>query len=62
MRNQNGKYFMSFDGISGEIDNTHAVPKDVYSEHKYLLSGNSSFKRTIGNSNDSIVYESLYIK
>jgi len=62
MRQQNGKYYLSFDGISGEIDNTHGVPTDVYSEHKYLLSGNSSFKRTIGNSSDSIVYESLYIK
>jgi DNA adenine methylase len=55
------KYVLSFDGISGDINNTFAVPKDVYSKHEYLLSGNSSFKRTIGKSNDSIVYESLYI-
>lgn len=56
------KYVLSFDGISGEEDNTWNVPKDIYSTHKYLLSGNSSFKRTIGRSNNSIVYESLYIK
>lgn len=37
-------------------------PNDIYTTHKYILSGNSSFKRTIGKSNDSIVYESLYIK
>ncbi len=53
---------MSFDGKSGEVDSTYAVPNDVYSEHIYIMSGNSSFKRTIGKSNDSIVYESLYIK
>ena len=53
---------LSFDGISGEEDNTWNVPTDVYSKHEYLLSGNSSFKRTIGKSKDSIVYESLYLK
>lgn len=55
-------YALSFDGISGKEDNTWDVPKDIYSKHEYLLSGNSSFKRTIGKSNDSIVYESLYYK
>lgn len=62
LRNQSGKYIMSFDGKSGEVDSTYAVPNDVYSEHIYLKSGNSSFKRTIGKSTNSIVYESLYIK
>ena len=56
------KYALSFDGKSGDVDNTWNVPKDVYTTHEYLLSGNSSFKRTIGKSNDSIVYESLYVK
>lgn len=55
-------YILSFDGISGEVDNTANVPTDVYSKHEYLYSGNSSFKRTIGKSNDSIVYESIYVK
>ena len=55
-------YLLSFDGVSGNSNNAYNVPTDVYSEHKYLYSGNSSFKRTIGKSNDSIVYESLYIK
>lgn len=62
LKKQSGKYLLSFDGVSGEIDNTVDVPKDIYSKHEYLLNGNSSFKRTIGKSNDSIVYESLYIK
>ena len=60
LRNLSCKYALSFDGISGEEDNTWNVPQDIYSTHEYLLSGNSSFKRTIGKSNDSIVYESLY--
>ena len=62
LRNLSCKYALSFDGISGEEDNTWNVPQDVYSRHEYLLNGNSSFKRTIGKSNDSIVYESLYLK
>lgn len=62
LRNLPCGYALSFDGISGEEDNTWNVPTDVYSKHEYLLSGNSSFKRTIGKSNDSIVYESLYLK
>lgn len=52
---------LSFDGISGNEDNTYNVPK-IYDKHIYVKSGNSSFKRVIGNSNDSIVYESLYLK
>ena len=53
---------MSYDGKSGDNDNTFDVPKDLYDEHLYIRSGNSSFKRIIGKSRDSIVYESLYIK
>lgn len=55
-------YILSFNGVSGDVDNTYEVPKDIYDKHEYLLSGNSSFKRIIGKSNDSIVYESLYIR
>lgn len=55
-------YCLSYDGISGEVNNTYDVPKDLYEKHEYLLSGNSSFKRVIGKSKDSIVYESLYVK
>lgn len=62
LRTQSANYLLSFDGKSGEVDNTYSLPQDLYNEHVYLLSGNSSFKRTIGKSNNSIVYESLYIK
>jgi len=62
LKKQKCRYALSFDGISGDVDNTYQVPKDIYSHHEYLLSGNSSFKRIIGKSNDSVVYESLYIK
>lgn len=62
LREQDCGYALSFDGISGDIDSTYEVPKYIYDKHEYLLSGNSSFKRTIGKSNDSIVYESLYVK
>ena len=62
IRNLPCKYALSFDGVSGDVNNTYSIPKDIYSKHEYLLSGNSSFKRTIGNSNNSVVYESLYIR
>ena len=55
-------YALSFDGISGNKNNTYDVPKDLYSEHKYILSGNSPFKQMHRKSNDLSVYESLYIK
>lgn len=55
-------YIMSYDGKSGDIDNTYDLPTDLYDKHIYLKSGNSSFKRTIGKSIDSMVYESLYIR
>lgn len=54
------KWLLSYDGISGNVDNTYNVPIDLYEEHKYIKSGNSSFKRIINESNNSIVYESLY--
>lgn len=56
------KYVLSFDGRSGTQDNTVDIPSDVYTEHKYLLSGNSSFRRIIGKTKDSKVYESLYVR
>ena len=55
-------YLLSFDGISGGIDNTIQVPQDIYDKHVYLKSGNSSFKRIVGNSKDSMVYESIYVR
>lgn len=62
IRNLKCKFALSFDGKSGNVDNTYDVPKDIYDKHIYIKSGNSSFKRVIGKSSDSIVYESLYLK
>lgn len=61
IRNLKCNYILSFDGLSGNKNNTFKVPHDIYKKHKLILNGNSSFKRTIGNSNNSEVYESLYI-
>lgn len=62
LRKQPAQWVMSYDGISGDVDNTYNVPEDLYSQHVYIRSGNSSFRRVVGKSNDTIVYESLYIK
>ena len=62
LRKQPAQWVMSYDGMSGDVDNTYNVPEDLYSQHVYIRSGNSSFRRVIGKSNDTIVYESLYIK
>ena len=53
---------LSYNGKSGEEDNTFAVPEDLYDAHVYLESGNSSFKRIVKSDRHAIVKESLYIK
>lgn len=55
------KFALSFDGKSGDVDNTCDVPKECYETHMYIKSGNSSFKRTIGKDRNAMVYESLYL-
>ena len=57
----NVRFALSFDGKSGDIDNTYSVPENCYRRHLYIKSGNSSFKRTIGKDKNAIVYESLYL-
>ena len=61
LRSLQCQYALSFDGISGKNDNTYNVPKDIYTSHIYLRSGNSSFKRIIGKDRNAIVFESLYL-
>ena len=53
---------LSFDGIAGKENNIVNVPKELYNQHILLNSGNSSFRRVVGKSVNTIVYESLYIK
>lgn len=62
LRNLKCNYILSFDGISGDEDNTVALPQELYTQHIYLNSGNSSFKRLIESDKQAQVFESLYIK
>lgn len=61
LENQDGKYYLSFDGVSGDKNQTYPVPSNLYSSHIYLKSGNSSFRRILGKDTSCIVYESLYL-
>lgn len=62
LNDKNIRFLMSFDGKSGNVDNTcDVVPKEIYKHHMYIKSGNSSFKRTIGKDKNAMVYESLYM-
>ena len=58
---KNVKFALSFNGTSGDIDNTYSVPEKCYKKHIYLKSGNSSFKRIVGKNKNAMVYESLYL-
>lgn len=61
LKNTKSDWLLSFDGKAGEEDNTVEIPK-IYDKHIYINSGNSSFRRVIGKSNNTIVEESLYIR
>ena len=54
-------YALSYNGKSGNEDNTYNVPTDLYTNHVYIKSGNSSFKRIKKSDTQALVYESLYI-
>ena len=62
LKQQSCKYILSFDGKTNNEDMTQDIPTNIYSKHIYLNSGNSSFRRVIGKSKNTIVKESLYIK
>lgn len=62
LENCSSSYALSYDGKCAGIDNTYAVPPTLYTRHQYLKSGNSSFRRVIGNKTNSMVFESLYVK
>ena len=60
----NSNWLLSFDGKAGTEDNTYQeMPESILNicEHKYIDSGNSSFRRILGKSKDTVVQESLYI-
>lgn len=56
------KWVLSYDGISGNVNNTFDVPENLYDEHVYIKSGNSSFKRLKESDKNAVVFESLYVK
>ena len=62
LEQQSCKYILSFNGKTNNYDMTQNIPTNIYSKHIYLNSGNSSFRRVIGKSKNTIVKESLYIK
>jgi len=63
LKKQECEYAFSFDGKTNNMkDYTVSVPKILYDQHIYINSGNSSFRRIIGKSKDTEVYESLYLK
>ena len=54
----NCKWILSYDGKINDAKVDHINPNFV--RHKYLLSGNSSFRRILGNKS-STIYESIYL-
>lgn len=63
LRSLNCGYALSFDGmIRDKSDYTVDLNEDLYDMHRYLHSGNSSFRRLKSDDKDNVVYESLYLK
>jgi len=56
--NKQNKWLLSYDG---KVNNTIEHNKPNFKNHEFLKSGNSSFRRVIGNNNNSIIYESIYM-
>ena len=51
---------LSFDGKRGDTDYTVDLPKELYKRHKFIASGNSSFKKVMDKEQQQ-VYESIYM-
>lgn len=62
VRNLKCQYALRYDGISGETDNTVDIPKDLYTIHLYITSGDSISKRIKKIVSGAVVKESLYLK
>jgi hypothetical protein len=57
--NKQKLWLLSYDGKIDQVKVEHNKP--IYKTHEYLKLGNSSFRRIIGNSKDTIIYESIYM-
>lgn len=60
LNNKGIKYMLSFDGIRGDNNYTMDLPSKLYKRHKFIPSGNSSFKKVMDKQNLQ-VFESLYL-
>lgn len=54
-------WMLSYDGIAGKQQLVSEVPKNLFKRHFLINSGNSSFRRVIGNDKNCNVQESLYL-
>ncbi len=54
------KFLLSFDGKTCAKDYTFEIPKELYKRHKYIHSGQSTFKKVIDKKLNK-VYESMYL-
>jgi len=54
-------WLLSYDGYAGNDNLVSKVPETLYKRHLFLESGNSSFRRVIGNNRHCNVRESLYM-
>jgi DNA adenine methylase len=54
------KWALSFDGLRGELDLTHPVPRDLFRRHVYVHSGRSAVNKVL-NGGGAAVRESLYL-
>ena len=54
-------WMLSYDGMAGDDNLVVDVPKNLYKRHLLINSGNSSFRRVIGNDKYCNVQESLYL-
>ena len=59
LNNLKCKWLLSYNGKINEENVSHISP--IYKNHEYILSGNSSFRRIVGKTNDTIISESLYL-
>lgn len=60
LNRRNVRWLLSYDGKSGDDDQTVDVPKELYRRHEYVKSGISSFKRIV-KKEKAMVFESLYL-
>jgi len=54
------KYALSYDGVRGDNDYTVQLPKELYKQHLFIKSGNSSFRKVMDGKQE-MVTESLYL-